>query len=263
MNSKVAQQWIDTLRQERWNASVFTARDYARYARVPRWWKRVYDLRQLAPSNPILEVGCGAGTQLIPLAAQGFQVTGLDVSPDALERCRHLIAQVEKFHPRPLSVTLLLGDFAQMQPPRLFPLVFSFGVIEHFIDRTERLAVLRKLYEWTAPGGACVNCVPNGMQPLRRAMREKKLGGYNIPEIDYKVKTLGEEMLEAGFAEAEVVCLDLFGYRLVLTSRSSLTWALFRVLNLFFKVLPRRFLPLGFQERHAYILASVARKAKG
>jgi hypothetical protein len=207
-----------------------------------------------------LEIGSGSGDQLLPLAAQGFAVTGLDVSPDALERCQIIIAALEEFHRRPLSVSLLLGDVAQMQPTEQFALVFSFGVIEHFTDRAERLAVLGKMCEWTAPGGFCVSVVPNGMHPWRRVMRENKLGGYNIPEIDYGLTSLRAEILEAGFATARVIPLDLFGYRLVCAPPRSWTWRVFRGLNLLFKVLPNRWLSLAFRERHAYLLASVAER---
>ncbi len=260
MTSHVAQQWIELLRQERWDDSALLPRDYMRLARLPRWWKIVYDIRQLSPNDRILEVGCGSGHQLIPLAAQGFRVTGIDVSAESLERCRRLVARTEEVIKRTLAVDLVLGDFAQMPPSEKFPLVFSFGVIEHFLDHSERLQFLRRLTEWTAPGGACVNYVPNGMHPLRQMMREKKLGGYAIPEIDYGIKSLAEDMLEAGFVQPRVVLYDLFGYRLVLTPRDSLSWLAFRGLNLFFKLMPDLLLPLSFRERHAYILAIVARK---
>jgi SAM-dependent methyltransferase len=256
----VAQQWIDTLRQERVAGQPLSRRDYLRLVHFPRWWKRVFDLRQLSPSDRILEVGCGSGHQLIPFAAQGFRATGLDVSPDAIEQCHSLVSEVERILGRGVSINLLLGDFAQMDVSEQFPLVFTFGVIEHFLEHTERIQFLHRLAEWTIPGGACVNCVPNGMQPFRQLMRSGKLGGYNIPEIDYDSARLKEDMREAGFERTRVVPLDLFGYRLVLTPRSSSSWYVFRALNLFFKLIPDRFLSLRFRERHAYVLSGVARK---
>lgn len=39
-----------------------------------------------------LDLGCGAGTEAVYLAEQGFQVTALDISPHALELARRLAA---------------------------------------------------------------------------------------------------------------------------------------------------------------------------
>ena len=256
----MAQRWVDALEKEKWHDEIRNAADYARYTQMPRWWKRVYDLARLPSSGKILEVGCGSGAQLIPLAARGFQTTGIDVSLDALERFQKILAGLNKFRSEPLPVALQNGDFAQMQPVPEFAIVFSFGVIEHFLNHRERLEFLRQKFRWTAPGGGCISCVPNGQHPLRQKMREENLGGYNIPEIDYSIATLNQDMLEAGFVNVRVVPLDLFAYRLVLTPRQTLTWWLYRTLNLFFKLVPHRLLPINFRERLAYILVSVAEK---
>lgn len=54
---------------------------------------RVIEERQLAPCRA-LELGCGTGTNAIYLAEQGFQVTAMDVAPQAIDqaqaRARHL-----------------------------------------------------------------------------------------------------------------------------------------------------------------------------
>jgi len=84
MKPSVTQQWIAALQGESERAPLVDARTYRHYVEIPRWWKSVYDLRQLAPGDRILEIGSGSGDQLLPLAAQGYAVTGLDVSLDAL-----------------------------------------------------------------------------------------------------------------------------------------------------------------------------------
>src|SRR5918993_5294276 len=38
--------------------------------------------------DPILELGCGTGRVLAPLAAAGHRITGIDLSPPMLERAR-------------------------------------------------------------------------------------------------------------------------------------------------------------------------------
>ena len=67
-----------------------------------------YDLKYLGPEDgeleyllrhirsaegPTLELGCGTGRILIPLAEQGVEMTGIDVSEDMLVRCRRKCAE--------------------------------------------------------------------------------------------------------------------------------------------------------------------------
>ena len=43
--------------------------------------------------GPVLEVGCGTGRILIPIARAGIEVTGLDLSPSMLALCRKKLSQ--------------------------------------------------------------------------------------------------------------------------------------------------------------------------
>ncbi len=56
----------------------------------------------------ILEIGCGAGNNLLFAAAEGFQVTGLDGSRSAVEHARRRFAQSG------LQAELHVGDFTQL-----------------------------------------------------------------------------------------------------------------------------------------------------
>ncbi len=42
----------------------------------------------LVTGDPVLELGCGSGRLLVPLAATGLRVTGLDRSQPMLDRAR-------------------------------------------------------------------------------------------------------------------------------------------------------------------------------
>lgn len=48
----------------------------------------------LAVGDPILELGCGTGRVLVPLAEEGHRVTGLDASAPMLERARAAVEAV-------------------------------------------------------------------------------------------------------------------------------------------------------------------------
>lgn len=45
---------------------------------------RVVESGWLTPPGPVLDVGCGIGTNALWLAGQGFQVTGVDIAPGAV-----------------------------------------------------------------------------------------------------------------------------------------------------------------------------------
>ena len=62
------------------------------YDLIPGYAKRAdlqFSLDQgRAAEGPILELGCGTGRVLIPMARQGCTITGLDLSPYMLAKCR-------------------------------------------------------------------------------------------------------------------------------------------------------------------------------
>jgi len=52
--------------------------------------------RQLGKApETVLDLGCGTGSLLIPLAAQGYRVTGIDNAPDMLAACQDKLAAAE------------------------------------------------------------------------------------------------------------------------------------------------------------------------
>ncbi|MDP2645990.1 MAG: class I SAM-dependent methyltransferase [Desulfobacterales bacterium] len=78
--------------------------------------KRISDL----DITTAIEVGCGSGTTLEILQAAGLRCRGIDASPHAVENCvkKGLNARLQKM------------EEVQEQ----FDLVFSDGVLEHFLD---------------------------------------------------------------------------------------------------------------------------------
>ena len=66
-----------------------------------------------ADAGPLLELACGTGRVLLPLARAGRDVTGLDLAPHMLARCR------EKLRTEPADVrdrvTLLEADMTSFR----------------------------------------------------------------------------------------------------------------------------------------------------
>src|SRR5512137_1420203 len=75
-----------------------------------------------AGSDGLLELGCGTGRVLLPLARAGHTVTGLDLATPMLERCRtHLQAEPPEVRER---VTLLEADMTAFDLDRHFAQIY-------------------------------------------------------------------------------------------------------------------------------------------
>jgi SAM-dependent methyltransferase len=69
-------------------------------------------------AGPILEPMCGTGRFLLPLLAQGFDIEGVDLSPDMLSACR---ARARTLN---LSPVLHEQSLSRLELDRQFGLVF-------------------------------------------------------------------------------------------------------------------------------------------
>ncbi|AZR72948.1 hypothetical protein BBF96_05800 [Anoxybacter fermentans] len=73
--------------------------------------------------SPILELGCGTGRLLIPLARKGFEITGMDLSEAMLEICRNKLEQEEdEVKDR---VTLVKADMRDFNLEKKFKFIFT------------------------------------------------------------------------------------------------------------------------------------------
>jgi SAM-dependent methyltransferase len=100
--------------------------------------------------GPLLELGCGSGRLLAPLAKAGYRITGVDLSPKMLDLARSRIAAADAGE----RVTLLEGDFTTI--PLGGPFSFAFIVMNtflHLLSTGEQVRALRHWYEHLVPGG--------------------------------------------------------------------------------------------------------------
>jgi SAM-dependent methyltransferase len=120
--------------------------------------------------GPVLDLGCGTGRLLLPLAADGIDVVGVDLSASMLRQARDRRRRAEarrgpararsagrapsppppaRSTPSlpPLGVTLLLqGDLRALPVRGTFPLVImAFHTIQHLVADDELLGVLRSI----------------------------------------------------------------------------------------------------------------------
>jgi SAM-dependent methyltransferase len=95
----------------------------------------------------VLELGCGTGHKLIPIAADGHPCVGLDLSTDMLAEARRKAGE------RDVTVEWVRGDMRDFDLGRTFDLVFIAGnSLLHLHDAEELASCLRSVRRHLAPG---------------------------------------------------------------------------------------------------------------
>ena len=108
---------------------------------------RATELPSGMPPGRALEVGCASGSFMQSLSRKGWQVDGIEFSPQAADRARRLGFQVHA------------GSIDEApEPDQAYDLVVAWMVLEHLHDP---VGSLRKLLRWTRPGGWLALSVPN------------------------------------------------------------------------------------------------------
>ncbi len=99
----------------------------------------------------VLELGCGTGHKLIPIASDGHPSTGLDLSPAMLAEARR------KADERALAVEWVQGDMRDFDLGRTFDLVIiAANSLLHLRDAEDVVSCFRSVRRHLAPGGRLV-----------------------------------------------------------------------------------------------------------
>ena len=120
----------------------------------------------------VLEVGCGTGTNALWLAARGFDVLGVDLSPLAIERARAKLG--DSASPCRFEVRNFLKD----PPKAVFDFVFDRGCFHVFDAPRERKRFAALVAGVLAPGGLWLSLIgsteggPRDTGPPRRSARD-------------------------------------------------------------------------------------------
>jgi glycosyltransferase involved in cell wall biosynthesis/2-polyprenyl-3-methyl-5-hydroxy-6-metoxy-1,4-benzoquinol methylase len=157
----------------------------------------------LPPDRRILDVGCGSGWLSEYFARLGYDVTGIDISPDLVEVARERVARVPygADDETPLRCRFLIHDAEGEPLPETFDAVVCYDSLHHFED--ER-AVMRSLSQMTAYGGALF--ILEGDRP--------EAGSENERELLEVMRTFGT--LESPFGREYLrELLDEFGFAVV------------------------------------------------
>lgn len=156
--------------------------------------------RGLVMGGSVLDVGCGTGRHIGIVATRGYRASGTDTSPAMLDRAGALFGSAVDF--RPPQET--------MGP---FDLVYSlFDVLSYQCAAADAMGFMRRLADWTKPGGiVVVDCWHLagvlGTRPEPREVRFMDAAGSSLvrsvtPDLDpvTGITTVGYSLREEGAA---------------------------------------------------------------
>lgn len=100
--------------------------------------------------QPVLDLACGAGRLLAPLAKDGIDIDGCDLSEDMLARTR------ERLDREGTSAELFNQAMHELDLPRRYRVIYCIGSFGLAGSRMDDLEALKRCYTHLRPGGALI-----------------------------------------------------------------------------------------------------------
>lgn len=98
--------------------------------------------------GPVLDVACGTGRMTIPLAEQGYDMTGVDITPEMLATAK------EKAGQHGLAIQWIEADVKQLQLDRKYRMIFTTGnAFQAFLTRETQEGLLQFIHRHLASDG--------------------------------------------------------------------------------------------------------------
>ncbi len=98
--------------------------------------------------GPLLDLGCGTGRVALRFAQQGYQVTGVDATPEMIELARQKAAK------QGVSVDWVVSDARTFHLQKHFQFVYMLeNVFQFFLTREDQDAMLGRVREHLSPKG--------------------------------------------------------------------------------------------------------------
>jgi ubiquinone/menaquinone biosynthesis C-methylase UbiE len=166
-------------------------------------FEKLHHLLRLVPfdavkGQKVLEVGCGAGTDLVRFARGGAEVYGVDLAESAIELAK------KNFAINGLTADLRVADGEHLPfPDHTFDLVYAHGVVQYTANDLALIAEARRVVK---PGGLVIVQVYNRVSWLNALSKVMKVGLEHDDAPVLKKYSWGElERLLEGFRRVEIV----------------------------------------------------------
>lgn len=181
-----------------WDAEQYKAG----FSFVPHYGEAVLDLIDLPEGSRIVDLGCGNGTLTQKLFEKGYQVIGIDDSPDMLRLARE----------QHQNIAFQQGDARDFRLEEKADGIFSNAVL-HWIDDADQDRMLANLSAQLKDGGLLVcefggqGCAETVHAALERAFAER---GRQYPRVFYfpTIGAYAPRLERAGFRVEEAFLFD-------------------------------------------------------
>lgn len=138
-----------------------------------------YIHRYLTPGAKILEIGAGTGRYSLALAAEGYDVTAVELIPHNLSLLREKITpamSIETYEGNALSLPFLTDD--------TYDMVLLLGPMYHLYTEEEKITALAEALRLTKPGGilGIAYCMADATV-LQYCFQQDENGVYRIHDL--------------------------------------------------------------------------------
>ena len=164
----------------------------------------------LLPSRPakILDLGCGPGWTSRFFAKRGYEVVGVDISPEAIR-----LACQNKDRENVRNLQFIVCDYEEMGFDGEFDCVVFFDSLHHCVDEQ---AALHMAWKALKPGGTCITSEPGrGHSKTPESVRVVKK--FDVNERDMPPGRIISAGKKAGFRKFKVyphashLCSAIYG----------------------------------------------------
>ncbi len=213
MRERTGVEWEGIFRKNPllYRPDVVNKRFFEKFIESP-YIRMIVRFAQIKGGGEILEAGCGSGKFSVCLAILGCKVTALDLSHQMLRNTRRPGEIAASFLGK-LNLRTIRQDLNRLDiSSDTFDVAFNEGVVEHWLDKKQRIHIISEMVRVTKKGGVVIVFVPNGRHPLYYWWKLTRYPGYiGSPEIFcYDTLELREEMKTAGLTSIETEGIDPF-----------------------------------------------------
>lgn len=169
------------------------------YAERFEWMERIFSAGFFPSEGKLLELGCGAGNLGVWFAQKGYDVTGVDISPTAVQWGN------EKAKAAMVNAKFLLGSVLNLQqfPDNFFDIVVDSKCF-HCIIGADRSAFLSESLRVLRKGGyllidsMCAPVTPGAVEGFDPETGNVTINGIFTRYIG-KPESINQEVVNAGF----------------------------------------------------------------